>query len=35
MHVDTSGVEEAVRQKLSEFDVRDINNMIELIDEKS
>ena len=35
MHVDTSGVEAAVKQKLSEFDVRDINDMIDLIDQKS
>lgn len=35
MRVDTSGVEAAVREKLSEFDVRDINDMIDLIDEKS
>ena len=35
MRVDTSGVEAAVREKLSQFDVRDINDMIGLIDEKS
>ena len=35
MRVDTSGVEAVVRQKLSEFDVRDINDMIDVLNEKS